>query len=133
MSAWHLVLMYLGFAVTFIAIDFWVLRLLNFKKYTICNINIARDFSKFPGQGFNTAARFRDDILVPALQRYAYVTVELDGTMGFSSSFLKEVFGGLITHHDFTAEQLERQLNIVSKTDYSLAIETWSYIAEFDE
>ncbi|WP_337519562.1 STAS-like domain-containing protein, partial [Desulfovibrio sp.] len=61
-------------------------------------INIANDFSVFPGgryrsDGEFSGEEFRDNILIPALQKYQQVIVELDGTRGYGSSFLLEVFG----------------------------------------
>jgi len=63
-------------------------------------INIARDFSRAPAgryvtDGPNSGERFRDQILIPALNKKDTITLELDGTRGYGSSFLEEAFGGL--------------------------------------
>lgn len=84
-------------------------------------IDVARDFSKVPaGRGpddgdFN-GAKFRTDFLVPALKKGDQVTVILDGTEGFGSSFLDEAFGGLVKHEGYTVQQLETQLILVADT-----------------
>ena len=64
-------------------------------------INLARDFTKFPGGRFRSdgpfsGEEFREDYLLPALQNYENVTVILDGVAGLPSSFQEEAFGGLV-------------------------------------
>ena len=81
-------------------------------------IDISRDFSDVPGGRFHSDGAyngedFRERLLVPALKKGA-VTVILDNTEGFGSSFLEEAFGGLIRHHNFA--DLEARLNLVSET-----------------
>ena len=64
-------------------------------------LSVARDFSKYPGGRFikiseNSGEEFRDRLLLPALRTNGRVEVELDGVVGYGSSFLEEVFGGII-------------------------------------
>ena len=68
-------------------------------------LSIANQFSRFPAgryrsDGPYSGERFRDDFLLPALQAASkngtHVVVELDGVLGYSSSFLEEVFGGVV-------------------------------------
>ena len=64
-------------------------------------IDIARDFSKTPGgryrrDGEYSGEEFRDDILDPKLSVYELLIIDLDGPIGFTTSFLEEVFGGLV-------------------------------------
>ena len=65
-------------------------------------IDIAKDFSAYPAgrersDGPNSAERFRDDILAPALRENSMVTVTLSGGIrGLPASFLDEAFGGLV-------------------------------------
>ena len=59
-----------------------------------------KDFSVFPGPRFvklgeNSGEDFRDNWLIPALENED-VKVNLDGVFGYGSSFLEEVFGGLV-------------------------------------
>ncbi len=90
-------------------------------------INVANDFSKFPGGRFKTdgsysGERFRDEILLKKLQTQKRVIVELDGTLGYGSSFLEEAFGGLVRECGFTPKKL---LSILSfKTKNSTLEET---------
>lgn len=67
-------------------------------------IDLARDFSRTPGgryerDGVCSAEAFRREHLDPAVARGGAVTVDLDGALGFGSSFLEEAFGGLVRAH----------------------------------
>lgn len=98
------------------------------------NISIAKDFSKFPGGRFKTdgpytGEHFREDWLVPNLLNETKVLVDLDGAMGYSSSFLEEAFGGLI-RAGFTKECLNKLLVIKSDNEPSLIEEINQYIKE---
>lgn len=67
-------------------------------------LDVARDFTSTPGGRFETEGKwsgqeFRTRVLEPALDRAAttaVVVVDLDGPEGFTTSFLEEVFGGII-------------------------------------
>lgn len=102
-------------------------------------INIATDFSKFPGgryrkNGKFSGEEFRDDRLLPALEGGDVVTVLIHGTAGYGSSFLEEAFGGAI-RAGLTLEQLKKQL-VIQATDQSFQTyvdEIWQYINEADQ
>lgn len=105
------------------------------RRYQSYEIHVARSFSKFPAGRFRSdgpysGERFRDDFLVPALRDNPKVTVLLDGTMGYGSSFLEEVFGGLVQVSGFSANELYNRLTISSTQDPSLTKEAWRYIDE---
>lgn len=58
-------------------------------------------FSLTPGgryrsEGEFSGEEFREDHLVPVLDSGADIEVDLDGPVGVTSSFLEEVFGGLV-------------------------------------
>lgn len=68
-------------------------------------INIERDFSRSPGgrfiqDGSFSGEEFRENFLIPALEKAIssndILNIELDGDLGYGSSFLEESFGGLI-------------------------------------
>lgn len=95
-------------------------------------ISISKDFSEFPAGRFIedgpfSGQRFRDELLAPALKEFDQVTVNIDGTLGFGSSFLEEAFGGLIRVHKFSVNELNSKLIIVGSMEtYKRRI--WSYI-----
>jgi len=95
-------------------------------------INLALQFSRFPGGRFNTdgefnGEKFREKFLKPALDENKSIVVELDGTAGYGSSFLEEAFGGLVRELHMDPADLERRMTLVSN-DKSLISEIWEYI-----
>lgn len=103
-------------------------------------ITIAKEFSKnplgrfYPKDGDFTGDKFRNDFLIPALKDKSNqtVTVVIDGTEGYGSSFLEEAFGGLVREKVLSAEELKKRLKIENKNpNYSLYRELiWKYIDE---
>lgn len=55
-----------------------------------------RPAGRFRTDGEYNAERFRDDFLIPRLNDHDIVTLDFNGTRPCGSSFLEEVFGGLI-------------------------------------
>lgn len=81
-------------------------------------IDVARDFSddpfgRYDVDGKFNAASFRDDILIPALKEAiedgdTKITIDFSGVpIGLGSSFIEEVFGGLI-RNNFKPEEINR-------------------------
>jgi len=98
----------------------------------IATINVARDFSRYPAGRFTedgpySGARFRDEVLVPALAGPGQVRVELDGVLGYGSSFLEEAFGGLVRELCVDVDELKSRLVLISR-DSSLLAEIGEYI-----
>lgn len=95
-------------------------------------ISILKNFSENPAgryitDGPNSGQRFRDELLMPALRSNDQVVVDLDGALGFGSSFLEEAFGGLVRECGFAATELARQLKIISRQSiYEKRV--WRYI-----
>jgi hypothetical protein len=94
-------------------------------------INIGRDFSRYPAgrqvkHGPFSGERFRNEFLIPYLQKNLDVTVELDDTAGYGSSFLEEAFGGLL-RSGLTVAQVDAHLHLRS-ADQSLLDEIQTYI-----
>jgi len=100
------------------------------------NLSVANDFTPFPfgrtpADGENSAERFRDEFLLPKLRQGATVVVNLDGVLGgLSSSFLEEVFGGLVRKHGFAPSELKKVLKITCSEIPSLVDRCWSYVNE---
>lgn len=94
-------------------------------------ISIAKDFSPVPAgrhltDGPFPGEKFRDSILVPALEHFDEITIDLDGTEGYGSSFLEEAFGGLV-RKGFSEEQLRRRLRFRT-TRLSYEVRIWNYV-----
>jgi hypothetical protein len=63
------------------------------------SISIAKNFTRFPEgrvKGDTSGKAFRERFLEPAILTGEPIEVDLDGTLGYSSSFLDEAFGGLV-------------------------------------
>jgi len=96
-------------------------------------VNIAKDFSKYPA-GRNKAdgpycgELFRETHLEPSMQDNKELTIKLDGTRGYGSSFLEEAFGGLV-RAGHTPVKIKKLITIIS-SDSSLKEEIFEYIDE---
>ncbi|MAE23421.1 DUF4325 domain-containing protein [Pseudomonas chengduensis] len=102
---------------------------------TTINVNVV-DFSEFPGpryeqHGPNSGERFRREVLLEAISKKPEkIIVNLDGVLGYGSSFLEEAFGGLIRDGVQSEVALEIANNLISEIDPSLKIEITEYIKE---
>ncbi len=70
-------------------------------KSKIRVIDVAREFTRYPAGRFKddgpySGQRFREEFLVPVLDSGEKISLRLDGTAGYGSSFLEEAFGGLV-------------------------------------
>lgn len=82
-------------------------------------IVIGTDFSDTPSGRYRddgpfSGEVFRDDILVPALKGNERVDVDISGVEGYGSSFLEEVFGGLVRLGLFSKDELKTKLNCMA-------------------
>ena len=84
-------------------------------------ISIAVQFSRMPAgrsraDGPFNGTDFRSNFLIPRLLEAASIgsklVVELDGVLGYSSSFLEEAFGGLLRDPRITPEIVQKNLEI---------------------
>ena len=73
------------------------------------------------------ATDFRDGVLIPKLCLHKYLEVDLDGTRGYPSCWLREEFGGLRLH--FSAEEIRRRIRLRGWSE-SLKAEIWRYVQE---
>ncbi len=95
-------------------------------------IDIGKDFSKFPGGRFITdgpfsGEKFRNEMLVPKLHEASILTVSLDNTLGYGSSFLEEAFGGMVRKGMINITEIQKKLRLESN-DEILKEKIWSYI-----
>lgn len=86
-------------------------------------IVVGKDFTDTPIGRYKKESRysgeaFRDDFLVPVLQK-GKVCVDLACVEGYGSSFLEEVFGGIVRAHVLPNQELKDRLRIIS-TDVAL-------------
>ena len=99
-------------------------------------LSIAREFSPFPAgrkrsDGPATGEKFREDLLVPLLRNGTHVTLDIDGVEGLPSSFLEEIFGGLV-RAGFDVQQLKSAIDFKA-TEPDLAMYpdlAWRFAAE---
>lgn len=100
-------------------------------------IDVARDFTDRPfgryrTDGDRSGEVFRDDLLIPALNKYDHVTVDLSGTNYYGSSFLEEAFGGLL-RHDFGKSEVQEKLKVLHDKLPSVVVEVEQYIGRGEE
>ena len=102
-------------------------------------INIAKDFSPIPGarypiEGDYSGQEFRQNILAPqlreAIESSCELLIDLDGTLGYGTSFLEEAFGGLIRTDKFNIDDINKHIRYVCNDDPSYIDEIQTYIAE---
>jgi len=99
-------------------------------------IEICSDFSKYPAGRYKTdgpysGQHFLEDFLLPALKEPdTTVEVDMDGTLGYGSSFLQAAFGDLVTA-GYTESELQERLFLKSK-DKSFVVGVWCYISEVE-
>lgn len=97
-------------------------------------IKVAQDFTRFPSgrfkkNGETSGEAFRENFLEPILKEGQEVTVDLDGTIGYGSSFLEEAFGGLIRALQTHPDKLKTKLHL-SSSDPSLLEEIEGYMTD---
>ncbi|WP_082223900.1 STAS-like domain-containing protein [Pseudorhodobacter wandonensis] len=83
-------------------------------------INIAIDFTKFPGgrypqDGEGNGTSFREKFLLPVLKANKTAEVILDGALGYPSSFLEEAFGGLVRTDGYSPEKVLATFTFIAK------------------
>ncbi len=82
-------------------------------------INIGKQFSlvpsgRVPEDGPDSGERFRQEFLIPALQKGGTVEIEIDDAVGYQSSFLEEAFGLLSSETGIPVEELRQRIVVIS-------------------
>ena len=88
-----------------------------------------RPFGRYRSDGDRSAEVFREEKLIPALNKYEHVVVDLSGYNYYGSSFLEETFGGLV-RRGFTPADLKDKLEVVHNLLPSIVVEANAYIQE---
>ena len=100
-------------------------------------INIAEEFSRFPGarykkDGTHSGEEFREKLLRPrfkdALEQGRKLFVNLDGAEGYATSFLEEAFGGLA--REYGVQRVLAQLELQCFDEPLLVDEIKKYIGD---
>ncbi len=98
--------------------------------------SIAREFTTTPSarkvsEGKYSGSELRailSPLIRDAIRSKQHFTVILDGTAGYGTSFLEEVFGGLVRDEHFNKNDLKSYLIIISEEDPDLICEIWDDI-----
>lgn len=96
-------------------------------------ISVSKEYSETPAGRFKkdgpkSGEEFRDKFLIPNLKNFKHIIVELDGVLGYGSSFLEEAFGGLI-RKGFTKDQIKKFIEI--RSSYPIYLDRiWTYIED---
>jgi len=100
-------------------------------------VRVAEDFSRYPEPRFKSdgpysGEEFRQLLLEPkfleAQERQAELIIDLDGAVGYPTSFLEESFGGLA--RDYGADAVLKHLRFYSTDEPGLEREITSYISD---
>ena len=103
-------------------------------------VNIAKDFSRTPGpryieEGDYSGESFVKDFFKPifdkAISLNQKIHINLDGTLGYGTSFLEEVFGGLT--REYGKEKVINILSFVSNEEPYLVDDIMEYIDEAEQ
>lgn len=100
-------------------------------------IKIAKEFSispgsRYPDEGNFSGQEFRENILIPKFREILKsgdtLMLDLDGTLGYGTSFLEEVFGGLA--REFSIEEVLKLVKIKSDEEEYLIDDIKEYIRD---
>jgi hypothetical protein len=95
--------------------------------------DFAESFSKYPGGRYRrhgpfSGEEFRDDVLMPLVDKHKKVKLNLTGTYGFGSSFIDEAFGEM--GKKFGVAKCRDLLIFISEDDPALVDLIWAKIAK---
>lgn len=95
-------------------------------------LSVAKDFSRFPAGRYNSdgpysGQAFRERFVEPLLKQGKQVVIDLDGVLGYGSSFLDEAFGGLV-RGGFGRDMVLSHLKFLSRNDPTVEREIRGYI-----
>ena len=99
---------------------------------------VVKEFSRTPSARVAKEGRFPGTdlrskitpLIRKALQDKKKFLIDLDGASGYGTSFLEEVFGGLIREEHFKYKELVSCLEIKTDEEPELEDEIWEYIKD---
>ena len=98
-------------------------------------ISIAKDFTKTPGGRFKnegdfSGEEFLEKLLLPAFEKAfwdnQYIVIDLDGVMGYPSSFVDGSFGEL--QRIYPNIDIFKRISFVSKEDLALPLTIMEWV-----
>ena len=97
-------------------------------------VSVAKDFTRYPAgrykrNGSTSGEAFRETFLLEPIRRGEHITVDLDGTLGYGSSFLEEAVGGVVRSLNLPAHVVLERLTVTS-SDPELGEEVRQYIRD---
>lgn len=98
-------------------------------------IYLAREWSPLPaGRNINeneyNGQDFRTKFLEPSLKEFDVVTVDIEGVIHMTSSFMEEAFAGLVRERVIEPGEFERRVKIVAESNGFFAFEIKKYVSE---
>jgi len=103
----------------------------------IIKISVAKDFSKTPGPRYIKEGSFSAELFLEntlnaqfesVLKKDAKILIDLDGTLGYGTSFLEEIFGGLA--RKYGADNVTNKIDIISTEEPWLIDDIKSYVED---
>lgn len=100
-------------------------------------ISIAKNFSKTPGPRFIKEGSFSAELFLQKVLEKKFtdtfdkdqkIIIDLDGTLGYGTSFLEETFGGLA--RKYGADKVSEKIEVISKEEPWLLDDIKSYIED---
>lgn len=99
-------------------------------EITLYMSDIDMPMGRYRSQGDSSGEAFRDDVLIPAFEVYEWVYLHLDNGLGYGSSFLEEVFGGLVRNTKMTLDEMRHRFSISCHEDPRLVDICWGFITD---
>ena len=101
-------------------------------------IRVADEFSATPGGRYLTdgpfnGELFREKYLLPALEQDGKVTVILDGTRGYPSSFLDEAFAEVARKFNWTKDQFHKYVIVIASDQYKIYADDIDYYIDLTQ
>ena len=74
--------------------------------FSVANEFSEEPYGRYPDDGPHCGEILREYYIVPLLNDFECVTIDMNGTLGYGTSFLEEAFGGLVRVNGFHKDEL---------------------------